>query len=313
MSGLLAGRGLVVRRGRTEVLHGVDIELRPGEVVALLGPNGAGKSTLLHTLGGLIEAFAGDIDSSGRVALVMQDAGLAQRSVRANVLLALSWWKVPRSRRGGLADRALAQLGVAHLAARSVRTLSGGERRRVHLARGLAVQPDVLLLDEPFAGLDPETHALLRDDIAEALRAADRAVLVVLHDREDAWALADRVLVMIAGRIVAQGSPQALLVNPGTPEVARLLGYDGELRTPDRLILTRAADVRLDPAGAWQGVVGRIIRTQDGARVQVDLAEGKLWALERGTVPAIGDRVGCRIQRCFEVAQPCPPQMAAGL
>lgn len=296
----LEGRQLVVRRGRAEVLHGVDLELRAGEVVALLGPNGAGKSTLLHVLCGLIPAVSGTVSRNGRVALVMQDAGLAQRSVRANVLLALAWWRTPRPRRQELADHALAMLGVGHLADRSVRTLSGGERRRVHLARGLAVQPDVLLLDEPFAGLDPESHALLRDDIAATLRADDRAVLVVLHDREDAWALADQVVVMIAGRIAAQGTPQALLADPGSREVARLLGYDGELRVGGRTILTRAADVRVDPDGSWRGRIRRVIPTQDGARVQVELAEGQVWAITADATTAVGETVGLSLVRSVE-------------
>jgi ABC-type multidrug transport system ATPase subunit len=297
---LLEGRQLVVRRGRADVLHGVDLELRAGEVVALLGPNGAGKSTLLHALCGLIPVASGTVSRNGRVALVMQDAGLAQRSVRANILLALGWWRVPRTLRRELADHALAMLGVAHLADRSVRTLSGGERRRVHLARGLAVQPDVLLLDEPFAGLDPESHALLRDDIAATLRAEDRTVLVVLHDREDAWALADKVVVMIAGRIAAQGTPQALLAEPGSRDVARLLGYDGELRVGDRAILTRAADVRIDWDGGWRGTVRRVIPTQDGARVQVQLPEGNVWAITAHAETVVGETVGVRLLRPVE-------------
>lgn len=116
----------------------------------------------------------------------------------------------------------------AHLAKRPAHTLSGGEQRRVHLARAVGIGADLLLLDEPFDGLDPSTHAALREDTADALRGADGAALVVLHDRIDAWAVADRIVVLIDGRVRADGAPQPILNNPPTAAVARFLGYDGE-------------------------------------------------------------------------------------
>ena len=117
----------------------------------------------------------------------------------------------------------------AALAERHAHTLSGGEARRVHLARVLAVRPDVLLLDEPFAGLDPTARADVLYDLAAILRDADRATCVVVHDRAEAWALADRVLVLLDGRIAAAGPPEQVLDRPPSPAVARFLGFGGEL------------------------------------------------------------------------------------
>ena len=103
----------------------------------------------------------------------------------------------------------------------------------MHLARVLAVEPDMLLLDEPFAGLDAEVRAALLEDALSALRSDTRATLVVVHDRAEAWALADRLLILIDGRLVADGSPRDLLEHPPSPGVARFLGYDGAIRDGD--------------------------------------------------------------------------------
>src|SRR5262249_60886403 len=126
-----------------------------------------------------------------------QAPGLAGRSVVANVDLAQAWWGVRRKERRPRSIAALTELRVDHLAKRYAGSLSGGERRRVHLARGLAVRPDLLLLDEPFAGLDPESHAGLIEDSSTALRTTSSATLVVVHDRADAWALADPAVVLL--------------------------------------------------------------------------------------------------------------------
>ncbi|KQW46913.1 hypothetical protein ASC77_17080 [Nocardioides sp. Root1257] len=289
--------GVSIKRGRRTVVHDLDLDLRAGEVVALLGPNGAGKSTILEAVGGIIEPSAGTVTRHGRVATVLQSPGLASRSVRANVDLAQSWWGVPRGERRARTDAALAQLGAEHLARRQAAALSGGERRRVHLARGLAVRPDLLLLDEPFAGLDPETHAALVQDTSTALRDAARAVLVVLHQRADAWALADRVLVLLDGRILADGAPDDLLREPPSAEVARFLGYDGELVEPDGTrVLTRAAWVHLDEAGDLEATVTRELRMEDGVRVDLATARGTLRTFHRGTRIGTGDRVRVRLE-----------------
>ena len=294
--GRRAAAGLTVARGRRTVLHGIDLELRAGELVALLGPNGAGKSTLLSALAGALEPAAGTVTRSGRVAVALQSPDLAPRSVLATLTAALGWWGVPRAQRGDRATQALDELGVGHLARRPADALSGGERRRVHLARALAVAPDVLMLDEPFAGLDAEARSELLADVAHVLRAPDRATLVVVQARAAAWALADRLLVLIDGRLVADGPPGELLARPPSALVARFLGYDGELTDGDEIVLTRAAHVALDPGGELTARVARVTPTEDGARLELALPGGRLFARCEGPPPPPGDSVRVTLQ-----------------
>lgn len=282
---------LQVRRGQRVVIPGLDLTVRRGEIVALLGPNGAGKSTLLDAIGGLVDPAGGVIERDGRVATVMQTPGMARRSAQANVELALTWWGVPRNQRRERAMSALSAVRADHLAGRSATTLSGGERRRIHLARGVAVQPDLLLLDEPFAGLDPETHATLTEDVTSALRTSAGAVILVVHDRSEAWAMADRVLVMIDGRIVADAPPRDLLDRPTSPAVARFLGFDGELTDGSEIVLTRSTHVRLDPDGPIRATVTRVVRLEDGSRVDLTTDRGHLRAIDAVGDLVVGDTV----------------------
>ncbi len=277
----------------------MSLTVEAGEVVALLGPNGAGKSTLLEAVGRVIPA-RGTIRRHGRVATVLQAPGLARRSVVANVDLAQAWWGVPRGERRTRSLAALAELRADHLVRRPAAALSGGERRRVHLARGLAVRPDLLLLDEPFAGLDAESHAALVEDSTTALREASSATVLVTHERADAWALADRVVVMLEGRVEAVGRPAELLAAPPSAAVARFLGYDGSLRSGGQVTLTRPRHVALDPAGDLEATVLRVVRQEDGARVQLGLEAGTVWARAGHDGPGdtgldVGERVRVRL------------------
>jgi ABC-type sulfate/molybdate transport systems ATPase subunit len=287
---------LVVRRGEREVVHGVTVELHAGEIVALLGPNGAGKSTLLDALAGALEPGAGHVTRHGRVAVALQAPDLARRTVLANVMLALGWWGVPRSERAQRAEAALGMIGAAHLADRAAATLSGGERRRVHLARTIALRPDILMLDEPFAGLDAEVRATLLEDALSAVRSCAKATLVVVHDRAEAWALADRLLVLIDGRLVADGPPQDLLDHPPNTTVARFLGYDGTVRDGSDTMMTRPSHVRLDPQGSHHARVTRVIPQEDAARIELELADGRVYASAPLPAPRLGDSVRLRIE-----------------
>jgi len=274
-SPVLEARDLSVARGKRLLLQNLDITLHRGEVVVVLGPNGVGKSTLLSVLAGLLPRAGGTVRVHGRVAAALQSPALAHRSVRANLQLAMSWWGVPRAERAERARDALALLHVEHLADRLAETLSGGEARRVHLARALALRSDVLMLDEPFAGLDPPTKSDLLGDASAALRAEQRATLVVVHDRGEAWALADRLIVLLNRGIAAEGDPQEVLERPANLEVARFLGFTGSLREDDgsgRYV--RPAHVRLDPEGPLQGTVTRRVHEEDGVLCDVTLPSG---------------------------------------
>ena len=288
---LLRADGLTVRRDGRDVVRDVDLDLHAGEMVALLGPNGAGKSTLLDALAGALEPASGRVQRRGRVAVALQSPDLARRSVLANLVLALSWWGVPRPERRPRARAALERLGAAHLAGRPAAALSGGERRRVHLARVLAVAPDVLMLDEPFAGLDAAIRAGLLADAIPALRAEDRATLIVVHDRSEAWAFADRLLILIDGRLVADGTPRRLLVDPPTPQVARFLGYDGAMREGDTAILTRPPHVVVDPAGPISARVTTTVALEDGFRLELEVDGGRLYAVSGLDGPRRGETI----------------------
>ncbi len=292
---VLRARGVAVARAGVEVVRDVDLDVGMGEIVVLIGPNGAGKSTLLAALAGLLPAGRGSIERTGRVAAALQAPALANRSARANVEAALGWWGVARRERGERALAALGTIGARGLADRPANTLSGGEARRVHLARALALQADALLLDEPFAGLDALARAELLYDAASALRDARRATLVVVHDRAEAWALADRVVVMLDGRVAADGPPAAVFGDPPTPEVATFVGFIGRLEEPGALRLLRPQDVAVDADGPLRARVTRLVPVEDGVRVELALEHGRLVALTPAPGPEPGADVGVRL------------------
>jgi iron complex transport system ATP-binding protein len=228
---LLEAEGLSVARGRIEILHGVSLCLLAGEAVALVGPNAAGKSTLVRALAGLLPALAGAVRLRGRplaawprdalarsVALVTAEAeGHDTLSVEDRVALG----RYPHAgpfRPLGAADRAaisraLRLAGIEALAARRLGTLSAGERQLATLARGLAQEPQVLLLDEPAAHLDIG-HQLRLFRVLDEVRAGGVAVLAVVHDLQRAAGWAERMLLLAGGRVEAEGAPDAVLSGP---------------------------------------------------------------------------------------------------
>ena len=149
--------------------------------------------------------------------------------------------------------------------------------------------PDVLLLDEPFAGLDAEVRSNLLEDALSALRSSTRATLVVVHDRAEAWALADRLLILLDGRLAASGPPRELLERPPSVAVARFLGFDGSLEDGHELLLTRPAHVALDPAGPLEARVTRAVPLEDGVRLELELDHGRLYAVSPLPAPRPGD------------------------
>ena len=158
------------------------------------------------------------------------------------------------------------------------------------------MRPDILLLDEPFAGLDAETRAHLLEDAVSVLRSSTRATLVVVHDRAEAWALADRLLILIDGELVAAGPPRELLERPPSPLVARFLGFDGALQDAGETLLTRPAHVVLDPTGPLPARVTRAVPLEDGTRLELELEHGKLYTIAPLPAPRVGDSVRVRIQ-----------------
>jgi ABC-type sulfate/molybdate transport systems ATPase subunit len=241
MGSVLRLSGVRHSRGGREVLAIDALELEAGERLAVLGPNGAGKTTLLRLLAGLEAPTAGGVELDGvrvaganldvrrRIGYATQRPGLLSTTVIRNVELPLRWRRLAAASRRQAALAALERLNVAHLAERKALSLSGGEAQRVSLARALAVEPEVLLLDEPASGLDAEAHRAFFDDLESAL--ADRATTVVqvTHRADEALRLADRIAVLVYGAIRQLGDPTSVLRQPADPIVARLLGYDNVL------------------------------------------------------------------------------------
>ncbi len=297
MSTVLVAEGLEVSRGKRVLIPRIDLRVERGEIVVLLGPNGVGKSTLLAVLGGLLPVTGGEVHRHGRVATSLQAPALARRSVIANMRVALSWWGVPRGERDARALAALRLLAADHLVDRRADSLSGGEARRVHLARALSLQSDLLLLDEPFAGLDPPTRAGLLRDAASALRRPDSGTVIVVHERAEAWALADRLIVLLDGEVAAEGSPREVLESPPSLKAAEFLGFTGKVRDPDgTLHCFRPAQVFLDDSGPLVGRVTTCVPEEEGVLCEVALDTGVLQVRSAYPGPEPGDEVRLRTE-----------------
>jgi iron(III) transport system ATP-binding protein len=274
----LALSGVSHAYGRKRAVAGVDLAVAVGEIVCLVGPSGCGKSTLLRIAAGLEEVQAGEVRVGGRcvatpgrgvpaerrgVGVVFQDFALfPHMTVADNVRFGLSGGTAAAQRDRAIAS--LAQVGMADYADAYPHALSGGQQQRVALARALAPEPAVLLLDEPFSGLDTRLREQVRDETLHVLKDAGTATLLVTHDPEEAMFLADRIALMDGGRMVQVGSPTDLYLRPADAFAASFFGevneipavvHDGHADTPLGRIPARglaegtAAQVLIRPEG----------------------------------------------------------------
>ncbi|CAN5604034.1 ABC transporter ATP-binding protein [soil metagenome] len=237
-SPVLSAERLQHSYGGRRVLDIDRIDVRAGEVLAVVGPNGAGKSTLFRLLLLLERADAGTIRVDGDVVTIgdrgvrRRLAGVFQRpvmftgTVADNVGFGLRARGVRGPERARRVTAALGWLGLERLAGAPVHTLSGGEAQRVALVRALVVQPDVLLLDEPPSSLDVAVRRRFRMDLERVARQHARAIVLVTHDAAEAFGLADRVLVLHDGRAVQTGTPDEIMLRPGSPFVSELSGAE---------------------------------------------------------------------------------------
>jgi molybdopterin-binding protein len=239
LSTVLALDGVRVRYGAADVLHVASFEVRRGEVLAVVGPNGSGKSTLLRILGLLESPTEGTVRVDGRpvtassglaqrrrMATVFQQPHLTRASVAENVAVGLRFRGVDSAEVARRVERWLERLAIAHLRERAAPELSGGEAQRVALARALVLEPDVLLLDEPFAALDAVARAGLIPEVGALLREERLTTVLVTHDRAEAQALADRVAVLLAGRVHQMDETARVFWAPVSDDVARFVGVE---------------------------------------------------------------------------------------
>ncbi|MCC7363321.1 MAG: ABC transporter ATP-binding protein [Dehalococcoidia bacterium] len=227
--------GVSVRRSGREVLHGATVQFAPGRVTALLGPNGAGKTTMLRLIAGLERATAGQVligdtpvragTTSPHVAYAFQSAVFLAGSLANNLELALRFRSVPPAERATRVREAAAATGIAELLGRDARRLSGGEAQRANLARALAMRAPVTLLDEPLSGLDAPGRRQLLHELPALLRAFGTTAIVVTHDRDEALRLADALVVLLDGKVRAQGPRAEVFGSPPNAATARFLGY----------------------------------------------------------------------------------------
>ena len=272
----------------------VSLDLADGQVLAVLGPSGCGKSTLLRAIAGLEPVTTGSVSWDGAdlagvpthkrgFALMFQDGQLfGHLTVARNVGYAL---RLRRERDiGTRVDELLALVGLEGYGDRLPGTLSGGERQRVALARSLAVQPRLLLLDEPLSALDAGLRQRLASELRGILRAAGTTALMVTHDHEEAFTVADRIAVMRDGRVVQQGPIDDVWRRPVDPATALFLGYarvlDGQSAVhllaaagldPAAAVAIRRSALVVNPAGALHGTVRSSRITPEQVRLEVDV------------------------------------------
>jgi iron(III) transport system ATP-binding protein len=296
--GSICVHGASKRFGAVEAVREATLCVERGELVALLGPSGCGKTTLLRLIAGFETPDAGTIELDGspvagggtwvaperrRVGMVFQDYALFPHlNVAENVGFGL-----PRRERAGRVPGLLARVDLAGLGERYPHELSGGQQQRVALARALAPAPELVLLDEPWSNVDPHLRGELREELSQVLRPLDVTVVLVTHDREEAFSLADRIALMRDGTVVQEGTPEELYREPASRWAAQFVGaanfLPGRLaagglvetalgafpaRNPngssavDVLIRPELLELCPDPAGGAE-VVGREFRGHD--------------------------------------------------
>lgn len=330
--------GLVKRFGERAALDGIDLRLESGEVLALLGPSGGGKSTLLRSIAGLHPIDDGEIRLAGecvaardrqlapeqrKLGMVFQDYALwPHMSVRENVAFPLEMQRVPRADRDRRVMEALTLASLEAFADRAPATLSGGQQQRVALARAIVAAPRLLLMDEPLSNLDRNLRESLALDIRRLIDELGLTAVFVTHDQHEAFTLADRVAVLLDGRLAQIDTPQGLYHRPATANVARfldigalvsveanggrlLMGDRALALVPDRpvdglleVLVPRAALSLCTPAqGLLTGTVAHALFQGDHVSLRIRLWNGIEVRINAPDSPAAGTTVGLRVDR----------------
>jgi len=347
----LSLRDVQLRRRGGDILQVPHLDVFAGEVLAVIGPNGAGKTTLLMVLAMLERPSQGEVLFEGesvrgrelslrrRMAVVFQEALLLRRSVVDNVAMGLGLRGVPRRERQQRALHWMERFDIAHLGRRGTRNLSGGEAQRASLARAFALEPEVLLLDEPFSGLDQPTREALLEELAGVLAETGVTTVFVTHDRDEAVRLGHRVAVLLRGRLRQVGPAADVFAAPVDEEVAAFVGVEtmvparavsdagglarlevagrvieavvkGPL-APDMLVCLRPEDVVLAPPDGVMsssarnrlpGVVTRVVPAGAQARVTVDCGFPLVAVVTRQSLEELGLVVGTQVVASFKAS-----------
>jgi spermidine/putrescine transport system ATP-binding protein len=290
MKGELQIRGVSKSYGDVRAVRDVSLDVAPGQFVTLLGPSGCGKTTLLRLVAGFEQADAGAIAISGRdvtrmpphkrpVNTVFQQYALfPHRTVAGNVGFGLEIEGLARSEVEDRVARALELVRMRDLGQRAISEISGGQKQRVALARALVLEPDVLLLDEPMAALDPRLRKGMQVELKNLQERLRITFLFVTHDQDEALVMADRIAVMSAGRIEQIDGPEELYEQPKTRFVADFLGvsniFRGTVRERDGALVTVRTDGGLDLLARDDGGY------REGAPVSVGLRSEKISLVE---------------------------------
>jgi tungstate transport system ATP-binding protein len=266
---VLEANNLVVRRDGHTILDVDHLQVFPGEVLAVIGPNGAGKSTMLLALSRLLDPQEGQILFLGRpiaeikpltyrrqIALVLQAPLLLDKSVFDNVAEGMRFRRLPRKEVQDSVGECLEKLDIQHLAQRRASKLSGGEAQRVSLARAFALQPQVLMLDEPFSALDAPTRTRLLEDFHGLLADTAITTLFITHDLDEALYLGDRVAVMLDGRLRQVGPPQDVFSAPADPDVAAFVGVETVIA--GHVVASRSGQIKIQADGFLVEAVGDV-------------------------------------------------------
>lgn len=319
---MLELRGVSVTYDGVPAVEAADLTVPDGSVLAVLGPSGSGKSSLLRAIAGLEPVGSGRVSWDGvdlrhtpthkrGFALMFQEGQLFDHlTVGRNVGYALRLRRAPNV--GRRVAELLELVGLAGYADRPPSTLSGGERQRVALARSLAAEPRLLLLDEPLSALDAGLRGRLAVELGAILREAGTTALMVTHDHDEAYAVADRLVVMRAGRVVQEGEIAEVWAHPVDPDTALFLGYARVLVGPAaarllaaaglpaaRAVALRRSALTVEPDGPLAGVVLSAQATPDQVRLVVEVdGVGEVDAVAgRDAHPGPGEQVGLALDR----------------
>lgn len=271
-----------------EILKNISFDIKEGELVCILGPSGCGKTTLLNIIGGFVSDFSGDVLLSDEninnippekreIATVFQSYGLfTHKNVIDNVSYGLKLLKIDKNMRGKRARDMLEKVGLAGYEKKKIKELSGGEQQRVAIARSMVLNPKLLLLDEPLSNLDVHLRDVMRKEIKRIQKQFGVTMIIVTHDQEDAFKLADRVIVINEGHIEQVGTPEELYKEPKNNFISSFIG-ENNIIDENLVIRPEEISIKLDSSGEGKVVdvtylgatVEYLVETPDGNTLKV--------------------------------------------